>query len=397
MEIGVERQPKASGDTAARSDSHVFDLNPNERRILSLLQKSGPMPGVEIARRLELSAQSASVMTRSLERANVIVRGDPIRGKVGKPLTPFRLNAQGAFSIGLRIGRRSADIVLVNLDGLVLGHHRTHYSHPTPANIDAFARERTRELIRRLLPEQRHRVAGIGIGAPFEIWKWLDSSTAPKTDMDKWRGFDFQTAFADWTDLSVVVGNDASLACQGEAMFGTGRGLADFGYFYVGSFVGGGVYLNGRLFTGPTGNAGAFGSFPVRDASGAWRQLLQYASIYQLEQTLEAQSKGLGRAIWGAESWDRFDDILTPWLNDLAMHLAHAALTVVAAFDVPKIVVDGSFPPPIRERMVAEIVEELARSDHRGISLPDIVSGRLGAKAGALGAAYEPIIARLLA
>mgnify|MGYP006943397516 CR=1 FL=1 len=43
----------------------------------------------------------------------------PQRGKVGQPLVPFELDANGAFSIGLKVGRRSGDLMLLDLAGNV--------------------------------------------------------------------------------------------------------------------------------------------------------------------------------------------------------------------------------------------------------------------------------------
>ena len=396
MDIGPDSSAGHRLAAAARDEVDVFDRSANERRLLALLQRSGALPGVEVARRLKLSAQAVSVMMRNLEADGLIARDEAIRGKVGKPQTPFRLAAEGVYSVGLRIGRRSTDIVLVDFAGRVLGHGRRDYAYPEPGAIDHFARTMTRDLTERLPSERRSRIAGIGIGAPFELWNWLDDTSAPKARMDAWRAFSFEEAFSEWTDLDILVGNDASLACQGEAMFGAARGLPDFGYFYVGSFIGGGVYLGGRLFTGATGNAAAFGSLPVRDAAGAWGQLLEFASIHQLELALETGSAEQPLAITSDAQWEGIEDALARWIADTADQVAHACMGVVAAFDVPVIVIDGSFPGAVRDRLIAAVETELSGIDRRGTRLPDIVAGTLGSKASALGAAYEPIIDRLL-
>lgn len=376
--------------------SDLFERSANERRILALLQKNGALPSVDIAKRLDLSAQSVSVMTRTLEASGLLRRDPPIRGKVGKPQTPFRLNGAGAYSIGLRIGRRSIDIALCDFNGSVRGHKRTRYPFPTPETVECLAKEQIALLLDDLPRESRHRIAGIGIGAPFELWNWLDDTSAPKAEMMAWRAYNIATAFAEWTDLDVIIGNDASLACQGEAMFGAARGLSDFGYFYLGSFIGGGVFLNGQLFSGSNGNAGAFASFPMRDHQGNWSQLLSHASIAQLERAVDISRGEAGHAVLSHNEWRGIDKELRSWIDETATHLAYASLTVVAAFDVPKIVIDGSFPDWVRETLTQALRHKLQMADHRGIRLPEIVDGVLGGKAGALGAAYEPIISRLL-
>ena len=45
------------------------------------------------------------------------MRGEPIRGRVGQPSVPLSINPEGAFFLGLKVGRRSADLVLVDFLG----------------------------------------------------------------------------------------------------------------------------------------------------------------------------------------------------------------------------------------------------------------------------------------
>jgi len=71
----------------------------------------------------------------------------------------------------------------------------------------------------------------------------------------------------------VYLGNDATSACGAELVFGTAETPPEFLYIYVGYFVGGGVVLNGALYSGRSGNAGAIGTFPF---DGAGRGCVRY-------------------------------------------------------------------------------------------------------------------------
>lgn len=374
----------------------LFDRGPSERLVLSIIQKAGALPSAEIARLAGLSAQSASVLTRALEADGLIVKGEPVRGKVGKPLTPFMLNKDGAYSIGLRIGRRSADMVLLDFCGTVRGHIRATYPYPTPARIMDIARSSMERLLAEIGPANQNRVAGIGVGAPFELWKWLDRTGTPQRDMMAWKDFSFHDAFAEFTDLPVLVGNDGSLACNGEHAFGGTVDHPNFVYMYVGSFIGGGIVLNNRLFAGQNGNAGAFGSLPVRTRDGSWQQMISHASVIQLEEALEARWPGQAQAMLQQPDWTGFDDLLDTWLTQTSEALAYAALTVVAIFDAPDVVVDCGAPAKVRQDLVARIDDIISKADARGIERPRVVSGKLGPMAGALGAGYLAIVSRLL-
>src|SRR5262249_54031073 len=64
--------------------------------------------------------------------------------------------------------------------------------------------------------------------------------------------------------LPVLVGNDANVAALGEHRYGAGRGSQDMIYLTVSTGIGGGLVLDGRLYHGFSGTAGAAGQMPVR-------------------------------------------------------------------------------------------------------------------------------------
>ena len=58
----------------------------NERLVLSLVRRHEALAKSDIARMTGLSAQTVSVIMRALERDGLLLRGDPLRGRVGQPL-----------------------------------------------------------------------------------------------------------------------------------------------------------------------------------------------------------------------------------------------------------------------------------------------------------------------
>ncbi|SFG26648.1 Sugar kinase of the NBD/HSP70 family, may contain an N-terminal HTH domain [Palleronia marisminoris] len=384
------------GRSAAIAVPSTPERSANERAILNMLRQDGPTPAAEIARRMGLSAQSASVITRKLEAEGLVLRGSPVRGKIGKPSTPIQLDPAGAFAIGLRIGRRRSDLILIDLEGRVLGQKTATYAYPTPASCLDLARAGLAEFKQMLSADQHERIAGIGIGMPFDLWNWLDLLGAPRAEMQAWHDFPAQDAFAEATGLPAFVGNDGSLACHGEHLFGGARHLPDFGYIFVGAFLGGGIVLDGRLYLGAGGNAGALASLPVPGADGRMTQMLEVASIHQLERRLEARMPGNGQRLLQQPAWAGFDDLEATWIEETARQLASATVTLVAVLDLPSVVIDGSFPAEVRQKLIARVETLVAQVDTRGIRRPQIVSGTLGITACALGAGYRPIVARYL-
>jgi predicted NBD/HSP70 family sugar kinase len=232
---------------------------------------------------------------RSLEADGLLVRGAPVRGRVGQPSIPMRLNPDAVYSFGVKIGRRSADLVLMDFLGTIRLHLHQIHTYPLPEEIVSFIVGGIGKLEGQLDTGERGRIAGVGIATPFELWNWSEEVGAPREEMDRWRDFDLQAAVASRIRHPVFLQNDGTSACGAELAFGVGASYPDFVYFYIGSFIGGGVVINSALFSGRTGTAGAVGPLPVAGKDGKSTQLLKIASVFVLEKLL--RERGIGRRL----------------------------------------------------------------------------------------------------
>ena len=98
----------------------------NERLMLSLVRRFGQLSKIEVARMTGLSVQSASTIMNRLSAEGLLKREAPLRGRVGQPTVPVSIDPEGAFSFGLKIGRRSSDLVLIDFTGSI--RHRARSS-----------------------------------------------------------------------------------------------------------------------------------------------------------------------------------------------------------------------------------------------------------------------------
>ena len=347
----------------------------NERLILWLIRRNGPMPRAALAQATGLSAQAVTNITRQLIAAGLLdAAGERMRGKVGQPLRPLALAPEGALFLGLKVGRRAAELVLVDFCGQIRQMQVQPYVFPDPDQIRDFVVSASARMLAGLTGEQRQRLSGMGIALPYYLWDW-------GSEMEPWRGRDLRAELAGRLDMPVWLENDASCACGAEMIFGTADLPPDFLYFYIAHFAGGGVVLDGHLRHGPTRNAGALGSYPVPGG----RQVLDVASFSVLE-------SGLGRALpLDDAGWDIPAETLQEWLDKSAAVLSHAALGAVAVLDLPLVVIDGAMPPVLRDALIAATAAEMARMRHHGITLPTLRAGTLGRRARALGAAALPL------
>jgi predicted NBD/HSP70 family sugar kinase len=384
--------PPGHGRGSKQTDVRVH----NEQLVLSLVRRHGALAKADLARLTGLSPQTASVIMRKLEEDGLLARGTPIRGRVGQPSIPMTLAPDGVFSLGLKIGRRSADLVLMDFVGRVRGARRRKYAWPLPGAVLDFAHSEIAALVAELPSRLRGRIAGLGIASPFELWNWADELGASQAEMDAWRDTDLIGALEGDLPFPVFLQNDATSACVAEVVFGRGSAFKDFFYFFIGFFIGGGVVLNGAVFTGSGGNAGAIGSMPVPARGRKPIQLIDAASIHLLETSLKAAGIDPSPLWLQPENWDGFGHHLDAWIGEIAQPLAHAIAAACSVVDFPAVIIDGGFPPAIRRRIVDATRSALAGFDLQGIAAPTIVEGEAGQNARAIGGACLPLLNRYI-
>ncbi len=365
--------------------------NLNERLLLSMIQRYSEIPRSELAKISGLSPQTASVIIRKLETEGLLMPGKPTKGKVGKPSTPMTLNPDGVFSIGLKIGRRNTELILMDFVGKIRNRKLIKYPYPLPHEIFQFMETNMDALISVLGPAERDRILGIGVALPHDLWRWHELLGAAPEKFQAWQKFDFQAEIRRITDLKTSFVNDATAACRAEHVYGRGKEFRDYAYFYIGTFIGGGVVLNHAVYEGNLGNAGAFGALRTIGSDGKETTLIETASIYGLERSLAGTGIEPDR-LWGEnKDWSGFEPLLAEWIDQIGHEVAKATLSICAVIDFEAVLIDGAFPAWVRERIVTSAREYLQTFDARGLIVPDIQNGSIGEPAKALGAASGPI------
>ncbi len=376
-----------------RGSNHVGMRQFNERVVLQAIRQHGSLPKADLARLTHLTAQTIGLITTRLEEDGLLLRHQPVRGRIGQPSVPLALNPDGAFSIGIKVGRRNTDWLLVDFTGKVRQRLTLPYAFPDTAVLLP-ALSAHLNTLRDSLGLLASRLVGIGVAAPFQMGGWHKMLGLSDAQASDWNALDLGAAVQAMTDLPVSFAKDTSAACVAELVAGRGRDLKTFLYLFIDTFVGGGLVVNSHLHRGLHGNAGAVASLPmqlVRTPGTAPDQLVAHASLWELEQRLLAV---------GLDPTAAYDDraLVAPfatetqaWVAQAAAALAHCVVSGTAFLDLEAVVIDGSLCRPLLGLLLERTRLALADFNWEGLWRTELVAGSIGSDARALGGALLPL------
>jgi glucokinase len=161
---------------------------------------------------------------------------------------------------GIDIGGTFTKLGIVDQEGKV--YAETAISTVRHKDVDNYM-EHLARAVRKLLGEQEGKLelAGIGIGAPNGNYYRGVIEYAPNLN---WKGMiPFVEMFKAHFDIPIVLTNDANAAALGEMMYGGARDMTDFIVITLGTGLGSGIVVNGKVVYGHDGFAGEMGHVTV--------------------------------------------------------------------------------------------------------------------------------------
>ena len=305
-------------------------------------------------------------------------------------------------AIGLDLGGTKCLGVCLDEDGAISEEHRL----PTP---DDGGGDAILDVLTSVAQELRGRcgeVEGVGIGVPGLVDGRGVLRFAP--NLPGVVELDVRSALHDRLGLPVFVENDASCAAWGERGLGAGRGLDHMVLVTLGTGIGGGLVLDGRLYRGANGFAGEIGHMIVDrhgppcpcGQRGCWERFASGSGLGRIAREaalagrvprVVALAGGDAEDVRGehvtAAALEGDDDALAV-MDEFAWYVALGLANLANAFDPQAFVLGGGLVEagdvllePVR-RAFATLVEA---ADHR--PAVDILPATLGEHAGAIGAA----------
>lgn len=234
----------------------------NQEAILQVVRQDGPVSRSDVARRLGLNPSTVNRLVEQLAEGGLLrEEGEQSAGRQGgRPARLITFNGDAGHIIALDLSNRPWRAALANLNGEIAARFE---ADPTTGDAQANL-ARLAELLQDILAEHGRLngppLRGIGVGAP-SITLW-ESGTVVWAAGLGWRDLPLKAWLEERCQLPAFVENDVNLLALGESGYGAGQAVENLVVMAVGTGIGAGLLLNGRLYRGASEAAGEIGYLP---------------------------------------------------------------------------------------------------------------------------------------
>ncbi len=364
----------------------------NQRTVYDALKSMGTASRAQISRAAGLSKPTVSVAVADLERAGLIrAAGRALQVGLGKAGLLFEPDPAAGYVLGLDVGRRWVRAGVADLSGRLLG--RTDLPNTGRGSAG---------LLNLICDASLRAQLSAGIGADQIVSAYVGGPGVPDRGSRRHR---YAPNVPGWTkpgmldELQAALGypvdsdNDVACATTAEAALGAARGAQTFVYLWIGSGVGMGIWIDGRLFRGSSGFAGEVGLLPLAPTTGMDNSQLRTIERRQGLVEREVSAEGIVRA--AREAGMRVHnakDVFTAAaagsgdaariVEQEGRRLAHVVAAIVAVLD-PGLLILGGAVGRNTDQLAPPLAEELSRLSPLR---PRILAAELGDDAVLLGA-----------
>ncbi len=329
----------------------------NRSAVLEYLRLSKQASRTELAAQLKISKPTAMRIVDDLLSTNIVCTVGQREGGIGRNQELLSLNTCANLVIGIDLGGSHIGGGVLNIGGKVLFQSREEVTWNTPDGnfeiIAAYAKSLIQESAR-----HAGKVLGMAIGVPGIVSN--DYSTVVLSPGLNWVNYPLGERLQPLLPVPLMLENDVNLAALGEHWFGKGVGVNNLVFIAIGTGIGAGIILDGKLYRGHRNSSGEIGYLLPEVALlnnkypgfGALESLASGKGIAERAARIRAAAKPgkqtesftLASILESAsqnEKWarDLFDETLD--------YLSQAIANVSVCFDPQMIILGGGVAQPL--------------------------------------------------
>lgn len=321
-------------------------------------------------------------------------------------------NMSNKYVIGIDLGGTFTKFIYASTDGKIIKRDKipTRVSYGEKAILDDIAKK-----IDELILQNNHLkedIVGCGIGCPGTVdIEFRKVIFAPNL---KWNNVDVKGYLESVLNLQVFIDNDANLAALGELWCGAGQNVNDFICVTLGTGIGGGIVVNGKLLRGINNNAAEIGHMTIDfngpqcgcsnygcwekygSASALISRVLNFLSINKNQRTkfqsiiLDLCSNDLSKLNCEIiiEAAKKGDQIAQSALKQQIEYISIGLINLIYIFNPQKIILSGGLSLAYDDVVKPVIDTVFKKAPKVSLNNLEITVSKLGNDAGAMGAIY---------
>lgn len=272
----------------------TFIREANSSSVLRLIHSQAPISRAQLAVITGLNKSTISSLVDELISRNLVNEAGSNSNGAGRPATLLEINSQAGLIIGVELGVDFVSVAVTDFLGNITWRRR---ENANPNEDQQKMINQTLHIVKEAMAAGKKKNAkflGMGLATPGTVD--LKKGVLIFAPNLHWRNVPFGKIFSEQTKLKVFLENDANAAATAEHLFGTARQCQDFLFVFAGVGIGGGLFLNGKLYRGKNGYAGEIGHSPIMAEPsqtvchcgnrGCWET---YANQYSIIQRIQAR------------------------------------------------------------------------------------------------------------
>lgn len=280
------------------SQKHIADQafvrETNLSQVLRLIHSQSPLSRAQLAAITGLNKSTVSSLVDELIENGLVHETGSNLGGTGRPATLLEINPQAGNIIGVELGVDFVSVAVTDILGNILWRRR---EDADPSNNQDKMISQTLVIVKDAIAAGKrkgYKFLGLGLTTPGTVD--LNKGVLIFAPNLHWHNVPFVKIFSENTKLRVFIENDANAAAIAEHLFGTTRQCQDFLFVFAGVGIGGGLFLDGKLYRGKNGYAGEIGHSPIMAEPsqnvchcgnrGCWET---YANQYSIIQRVQAR------------------------------------------------------------------------------------------------------------
>lgn len=280
----------------------AFVRETNLSLVLRLIHTQHPLSRAKLAVITGLNKSTVSSLVDELLERNLIQENGSDTGGAGRPATLLEINPQAGSIIGVELGVDFVSVAITDFLGNILWRRR---EDADPSEDQGKVIGQTLRIVKEAIATGKRRhyhFLGLGLATPGTVD--VNEGVMVFAPNLHWLDVPFGKIFSEQTKLKVFVENDANAAAIAEHLFGTAQHCQDFLFVFAGVGIGGGLFLDGKLYRGRNGYAGEIGHTPIMAESsetlchcgnrGCWEiYASQRAIIQRVQERLERKHSNI--------------------------------------------------------------------------------------------------------